>query len=75
MGCGCNKNRENRAGKTTPAPETYEVVAANGKVVFKHTNVETTKAIANRYQDSVVREQASGRVVHTSTKKSAPAAK
>ena len=75
MGCGCNKNRENRvAGQTTPAPETFEVVASNGKVVFKHTNVETAKAIANRYEDSNVRELSSGRIVHKSIKASATAA-
>jgi hypothetical protein len=69
MGCACNKNRQNRVnGEALPKPETYEVVL-NGKVVFKHTSGETAKAISNRYQDSQVREQSTGRIVHTSMKK------
>lgn len=77
MACNCGKNRQARQnGDTTPLarPETYEAVLAGGQVVFKHSNVETVKAIADRYQDASVREQSSGRIVHESVKK-APSAK
>lgn len=77
MGCNCGKNRQARPnGDTTalPKPETYEAVIPGGKVVFKHSNVETVKAIANRYLDAQVREQSTGRFVHESTKKSASTA-
>ncbi|MEV5012470.1 hypothetical protein [Streptomyces sp. NPDC055692] len=75
MGCACNKNRPNRPnGEALPKPETYEVVL-NGKVLFKHSSDETAKAISNRYQDSIVREQSSGRTVHESTKQSAATGK
>ncbi|MEV6738696.1 hypothetical protein AB0N14_17875 [Streptomyces sp. NPDC051104] len=72
MGCNCGKNRQARQnGDTTavPRPETYEAVIPGDKVVFKHSNVETVKAIANRYVDAQVREQSSGRIVHESTQK------
>ncbi|MEU5497967.1 hypothetical protein [Streptomyces griseofuscus] len=74
MGCNCGKNRQARQNGDTssvPKPEMFEAVIPGGKVVFKHSNVETVKAIANRYLDAQVREQSSGRIVHTSTKQSA----
>ncbi|MER6980675.1 hypothetical protein [Streptomyces carpinensis] len=75
MGCNCGKNRVRPNGDATavPRPETFEAVLPGDKVVFRHSNAETVKAIANRYEDAVVREQSSGRIVHESPRKSASA--
>ncbi|MET8609805.1 hypothetical protein [Streptomyces misionensis] len=74
MGCNCGKNRQANGNTVAAAkPETYEVVLPGGKVPFKHSALETVKVIANRYDDAVVRERSSGRIVHESTKTSAAA--
>lgn len=46
MACSCQNNRNQ-----------FEVVAANGKVVFTSSSKPTADAVAKRYPDSEVREQ------------------
>lgn len=44
MGCGCKKGRQQ-----------FEVVTAEGKVVYTSTSEPTAKAVARRYEGSTVR--------------------
>lgn len=44
MGCGCKGNRKQ-----------FEVVTAEGKVVYTSTSEPTAKAVARRYEGSTVR--------------------
>ncbi|MFD4855145.1 hypothetical protein [Streptomyces atratus] len=46
MACSCQKNRKQ-----------YEVVTAEGKVVFPTSSESTAKAVAKRYPGSTVREK------------------
>jgi hypothetical protein len=46
VACGCNKNKQQ-----------FEVVSAEGKVVYTSTSEPTAKAVARRYEGSTVRSK------------------
>ncbi|MFE0545187.1 hypothetical protein [Streptomyces sp. NPDC058891] len=67
MGCACgNKNRQ-----------TFEVVTngGSGRVVFSSTSKPTATTVSGRYAGSVVRDKATGDVVHTNEATEETAAK
>lgn len=57
MGCGCKKGRQQ-----------FEVVTADGKVVYTSTSEATAKSVGRRYEGSTVRPKGQAQAQAQQTK-------